>query len=148
MSGRKRTRGVPLSDRYSEFLTNINNAIKDKGYSQKEVGLYLDLTPSAISKILSGNARISLELYLKLLDFLNLSDELYSEDTCDKILLVSKKEGSSKIFLQTTKENLNKELKNLGPGVLLKDTVTGEFLFKGEPVSFLSVKEIDATSLF
>ena len=76
MGGRKRTRGVPLSDRYSEFLTNINNAIKDKGYSQKEVGLYLDLTPSAISKILSGNARISLELYLKLLDFLNLSDEL------------------------------------------------------------------------
>lgn len=148
MGGRKRTRGVPLSDRYSEFLTNINNAIKDKGYSQKEVGLYLDLTPSAISKILSGNARISLELYLKLLDFLNLSDELYSEDTCDKILLVSKKEGSSKIFLQATKENLNKELKNLGPGVLLKDTVTGEFLFKGEPVSFLSVKEIDSASLF
>ena len=148
MSGRKRTRGVPLSDRYSEFLTNINNAIKDKGYSQKEVGLYLDLTPSAISKILSGNARISLELYLKLLDFLNLSDELYSEDTCDKILLVSKKEGSSKIFLQATKENLNKELKNLGPGVLLKDTVTGEFLFKGEPVYFLSVKEIDSASLF
>ena len=148
MGGRKRTRGVPLSDRYSEFLTNINNAIKDKGYSQKEVGLYLDLTPSAISKILSGNARISLELYLKLLDFLNLSDELYSEDTCDKILLVSKKEGSSKIFLQATKENLNKELKNLGPGVLLKDTVTGEFLFKGEPVYFLSVKEIDSASLF
>lgn len=148
MSGRKRTRGVPLSDRYSEFLTNINNAIKDKGYSQKEVGLYLDLTPSAISKILSGNARISLELYLKLLDFLNLSEGLYSENDCDKILLVSKKEGSSKIFLQATKENLNKELKNLGPGVLLKDTVTGEFLFKGEPVSFLSVKEIDAASLF
>ena len=148
MSGRKRTRGVPLSDRYSEFLTNINNAIKDKGYSQKEVGLYLDLTPSAISKILSGNARTSLELYLKLLDFLNLSEELYSKNDCDKILLVSKQEGSSKIFLQTTKKNLNKELKNLGPGVLLKDINTGEFLFKGEPVSFLSVKEIDATSLF
>lgn len=148
MGGRKRTKDVPLSNRYSEVLANINKATKDKGYSQKEVGLYLDLTPSAISKILSGNARISLELYLKILDFLNLSEELYYENDCDKIFLVSKLEGSSKIFLQTTKENLNKELKNLGPGVLLKDTVSGEFLFKGEPVSFLSVKEIDATSLF
>ena len=148
MGGRKRTKDVPLSDRYSEVLADINKAIKDKGYSQKEVGLYLDLTPSAISKILSGNARISLELYLKILDFLNLSEELYYENDCDKIFLVSKLEGSSKIFLQTTKENLNKELKNLGPGVLLKDTVSGEFLFKGQPVSFLSVKEIDVTSLF
>ena len=148
MGGRKRTKDVPLTNRYSEVLANINKAIKDKGYSQKEVGLYLDLTPSAISKILSGNARISLELYLKILDFLNLSEELYYENDCDKIFLVSKLEGSSKIFLQTTKENLNKELKNLGPGVLLKDTVSGEFLFKGEPVSFLSVKEIDVTSLF
>ena len=148
MGGRKRTKDVPLTNRYSEVLADINKAIKDKGYSQKEVGLYLDLTPSAISKILSGNARISLELYLKILDFLNLSEELYYENDCDKIFLVSKLEGSSKIFLQTTKENLNKELKNLGPGVLLKDTVSGEFLFKGEPVSFLSVKEIDVTSLF
>ena len=137
-----------MTNRYSEVLADINKAIKDKGYSQKEVGLYLDLTPSAISKILSGNARISLELYLKILDFLNLSEELYYENDCDKIFLVSKLEGSSKIFLQTTKENLNKELKNLGPGVLLKDTVSGEFLFKGQPVSFLSVKEIDVTSLF
>ena len=148
MGGRKRTKDVPLTNRYSEVLADINKAIKDKGYSQKEVGLYLDLTPSGISKILSGNARISLELYLKILDFLNLSEELYYENDCDKIFLVSKLEGSSKIFLQTTKENLNKELKNLGPGVLLKDTVSGEFLFKGEPVSFLSVKEIDVTSLF
>ena len=148
MGGRKRTKDVPLTNRYSEVLADINKAIKDKGYSQKEVGLYLDLTPSAISKILSGNARISLELYLKILDFLNLSEELYYENDCDKIFLVSKLEGSSKIFLQTTKENLNKELKNLGPGVLLKDTVSGEFLFKGQPVSFLSVKEIDVTSLF
>ena len=148
MGGRKRTKDVPLTNRYSEVLADINKAIKDKGYSQKEVGLYLNLTPSAISKILSGNARISLELYLKILDFLNLSEELYYENDCDKIFLVSKLEGSSKIFLQTTKENLNKELKNLGPGVLLKDTVSGEFLFKGEPVSFLSVKEIDVTSLF
>ncbi len=148
MGGRKRTKDVPLTNRYSEVLADINKAIKDKGYSQKEVGLYLDLTPSAISKILSGNARISLELYLKILDFLNLSEELYYENDCDKIFLVSKLEGSSKIFLQATKENLNKELKNLGPGVLLKDTVSGEFLFKGQPVSFLSVKEIDVTSLF
>lgn len=148
MGGRKRTKDVPLTNRYSEVLANINKAIKDKGYSQKEVGLYLDLTPSAISKILSGNARISLELYLKILDFLNLNEELYSENDCDKIFLVSKLEGSSKIFLQTTKENLSKELKDLGPGVLLKDTVSGEFLFKGHPVSFLSVKEIDVTSLF
>ena len=148
MRGRKRTKDLPLSDRYSEILANINKAIKDKGFSQKEVGLYLDLTPCSISKILSGNARISLELCLKLLDFLNLDEELYSENGYGKILFVSKLEGSSKILFQTTKENLNKELKNLGPGVLLKDTFSGEFLFKGEPVYFLSVKEIDVTSLF
>lgn len=148
MSGRKRIKDIPLSDRYSELLTNINKAIKYKGYSQKEVGLYLDLSPSAVSKILSGDTRISLELYLKLLAFLNLSEEPCSVNDCGKIFIVSKQEGSSKIFLQATKENLNRELKNLGPGVLLKDTVTGEFLFKGEPVYFLSVQEIDTTSLF
>ena len=39
MGGRKRTKDVPLSDRYSEILANINKAIKVKGY-RHHLGLF------------------------------------------------------------------------------------------------------------
>lgn len=148
MAGRKPTKDLPPSEQYKDFLYKINEVIKNKGYTQKEIAVGLGLTTSAVSKILSAQTKLSLELTFKLLNFLEINETLHSSEKNEMIFIASKNPNNSEVFVKSTKSNLSKTIEALGKGILLKDTVSGCFFFKGEEVAFFSGKEIDGNTLF
>ncbi|AZI31925.1 helix-turn-helix domain-containing protein [Kaistella carnis] len=53
-------------DKYSDLILRINQILRDKGISQKELAENMDKKPSEISRWLSGNQNITLRSIAKL----------------------------------------------------------------------------------
>lgn len=67
---------------------------KEKNYTQKDIANYLQIAQTSYSDIENGIARLSLEDYLKICNFLELDPILLVKDTESAIISITKEEAN------------------------------------------------------
>ena len=108
---RKKAPPVPKSQAeldYSEFGNTLRKLIKAKGYTQENFAKAIGVSYSSLMSILKGDRKVYLNVYVKMIDVLGISDLVVMSRFAEQPELVEK--ANSYMKLVSKCEDLSPEL--------------------------------------